>query len=378
MRTSTIISGAVLALIGSVSALDSAAASPTNLQCAVQVVSSWSLAQQANETIVVSVDAMSLGGMVPAARAGYGGLLLFGNRGSNVMATTVRALQKMTPHHYPMMVMTDEEGGGVMRLNNLVGPFAWPQVMGRTLSPQQIGAVAQRVGTQLAALGVNTDLAPVLDLDSRAVWPGPSNPDGLRSFGAAPLKNAVQATAFMSGLTKAGVTSVLKHFPGLGGSSGNTDYGPATTKPWAVLKTSALIPFEKAIASGARAVMMSNAVVPGLTTIPASLSAPAVSVLRNQLGFEGLIMTDSLSAGAISALHLSEANAAVLALRAGVDQILYHTSSTVSGTLGEAQLISASIQRAVTSGSLPSTVLVDAAAHVLATRSTLSCPGATS
>ena len=349
----------------------------SNLQCATQVVSTWTLAQQANETIVVPVDAMSVGAMVPAARGGYGGLLLLGSRGSAVMATTLLALQRMTPHHLAMMVMTDEEGGGVMRLNNLVGAFPWPQVMGATMTPQQIRVVAQRVGGQLAALGVNTDLAPVLDLDSRAVWPGPTNPDGLRSFGAAPQKTAVQATAFMSGLASSGVTPVIKHFPGLGGSSRNTDYGPAATKPWATLKTTALIPFERAIASGAVAVMLSNALVPGLTNLPAGLSSAVVSVLRNDLGFTGLIMTDSLSAGAIGALHLSEAAAAVMALQAGADQVLF-SSATVAGSLATAQSISNAIQGAVASGSLSRATLIGAAAHVVATRNVLSCATTTS
>jgi beta-N-acetylhexosaminidase len=355
-----------------------AGATPTNLQCAVQVVSSWTLARQANETIVVSVNAMDLGGMVPAARAGFGGLLLLGSRAPLVIASTLGALQRMTPNHYQMMVMTDEEGGGVMRLNNLVGAFPWPQLMGRTMTPQQIGAVGQKVGAQLAAMGVNTDLAPVLDLDGRAVWPGPTNPDGMRSFGAAPLKTAVQGTAFMSGLTRAGVTSVVKHFPGLGGSSGNTDYGPATTKPWTILKSSALIPFEKAIAGGASAVMLSNAVVPGLSTVPASLSPQVVSELRNDLGFQGLITTDSLSAGAIGALHLSVAAATIRALQAGADQVLFNSSPTAAGSLLDAQSVSASVVAAVTSGALSRTSLIDAAAHVLATRNVLSCATTTS
>ena len=350
-----------------------ASGAPTNLQCAVQVVSSWTLARQANETIVVSVNAMNLGAMVPAARAGYGGLLLLGSRAPTVIASTIGALQRKTPDHYQMMVMTDEEGGGVMRLNNLVGEFPWPQVMGRTMTPHQIRGVAQRVGGQLAAMGVNTDLAPVLDLDGRAVWPGATNPDGMRSFGAAPLKTGVQGTAFMQGLTRAGVTAVVKHFPGLGGSSGNTDYGPATTKPWATLKTSALIPFEKAIAGGASAVMLSNAIVPGLTSVPASLSPEVVSVLRNDLGFQGLIMTDSLSSGAIGALHLSVAAATVRALQAGADQVLFNSSSSVAGSLAAARSVSMAIVAAVTTGTLPRANVIDAAAHVLATRNDLTC-----
>ena len=356
------------------------AASATNsaLQCATQIVSVWPIAQQANETVVVPVDAMNLGGMVPAARAGFGGLLLLGSRAPSVMATTMIALQRKTPSHYPMMVMTDEEGGGVRRLQNLVGPFPWPQDMGRTMTPRQIMAVGARVGAALSAVGVNTDLAPVVDLDARRVWPGPANPDGLRSFGAAPLKTSVDAIAFMGGLSSANVLAVVKHFPGLGGSNTNTDYGPAATKPWSVLQRTGLIPFERAIAAGAAAVMLSNAVVPGLSTVPAGLSPEVVAALRNDLGFQGLIMTDSLSAGAISALHLTVPAAAVRALSAGVDQILFGGASSVTTSLATAQAISTAIQAAVANGTLPVARLIDAAAHVLAAHNVMSCATTTS
>lgn len=360
-------------IVGAGGQAGAALATTSTLQCATQVVSAWPIAQQANETVVVPVDAMNLGGMVPAARAGFGGLLLLGSRAPSVMATTMTALQRKTPSHLSMMVMTDEEGGGVRRLQNLVGPFPWPQDMGRTMTPRQITAVGARVGTALSAAGVNTDLAPVVDLDARRVWPGPTNPDGLRSFGAAPLKTSVDATAFMNGLSSANVLAVVKHFPGLGGSNTNTDYGPATTKPWSVLQRTGLIPFERAIAAGAAAVMLSNAVVPGLSTVPAGLSPEVVAALRGALGFQGLIMTDSLSAGAISALHLTVPAAAVRALSAGVDQILFGGASSVASSLATAQAISTAIQAAVANGTLPGARLIDAAAHVVAAHNVLSC-----
>lgn len=346
---------------------------PTGLACATQVVSGWSLARQANETVVVSIDAMHLGAVAPAARGGFGGILLFGSRASSVMATTITALQRMTPSHTTMMVMTDEEGGGVTRLNNVVAPFPWAQQMGQSMTPSQIAATALRVGAQLAAVGVNTDLAPVLDLDARAVWPGPTNPDGLRSFGGAPLKSSVDGVAFVRGLAKSGVLSVVKHFPGLGGSTGNTDYGTAATRPWSVLAKTGLVPFQQAVNDGVRAVMMSNATVPGLSTLPASLSPVVVSVLRSQLGFQGLIMTDSLTAGAIGALHLSAPQAAVLALRAGVDQVITGSSSSPASALTMATSISNALQAAVMTGQLSRATLIAAAAQVLNARNTPVC-----
>ena len=369
------------AFVASASAGANGANSPP-LACASQIVSTWPLARQAAETIVVPVDAMHLGAMVPAARAGYGGLLLLGSTGSTVMVRTLRALQRMTPSHFPMMVMTDEEGGGVRRLQNLVAPFPWPQDMGRTMTPTRIAAVGTTVGTELGAIGVNTDLAPVADLDARQVWPSASNPDGLRSFGAAPLKAALDVVAFARGLGSSGVVAVVKHFPGLGGSSANTDYGPAATKPWSVLETGALVPFEQAIAAGVPVVMLSNATVPGLSTLPAGLSAPVVDALRGQLGFQGLIMTDSLSAGAISALGLSVPAAAVRALAAGADQVLFGGAKNSTEALALAQAVSMAIQHAVVNGRLNARTLTSAAAQVLvvqalATHVTLTCPAPT-
>jgi beta-N-acetylhexosaminidase len=357
-----------------------AAAAPTpqasNLACAAKVVTKWTLVALANQTVVVSVNARDLAAMAPAAQAGFAGLILFGTTAPAGMARVVAHLQTLTPDKYPMLIMTDEEGGGVERLTNVVGAFPWAQSMGKTMSAAQITATALRVGRALKSVGVNMDLAPVLDVDGRSVEPGEADPDGLRSFGGSPSLVATDGTAFMEGLSDANLTSVLKHFPGLGGASRNTDYGPATTKPWSVLKVTALVPFEKAIAAGAPAVMLSNASVPGLTTLPAGISPAVVRELRQNLGFKGLLVTDSLSAGAISALHLSAAQAAVKALAAGADLILAGSAGTPAAEVTFAKDISRSIVSAVVHGVLARSTLVAAVAQVLATRNTLTCPAA--
>jgi beta-N-acetylhexosaminidase len=249
--------------------------------------------------------------------------------------------------------------------------------MGKNLNAARITAIARRVGAALATAGVNTDLAPVLDVDSRAQYPGEANPDGYRSFSGVPSVAATDATAFMQGLQESGVLSVVKHFPGLGYSTRNTDYGPAATLSWAKLQTTGLVPFRQAIESGATAVMMSNARIPGLSSVPAGLSPVVVQYLRTTLGFKGLIVTDSLSAGAISALHLAEPAASVMALAAGDDLILFGSPTSVAATLILAAKISAAIVRAVTMGTLSKSTLVAAAAQDLAARNQLNCPATT-
>ena len=133
------------------------------------------------------------------------------------------------------------------------------------------------------------------------------------------------------------------------------------------------MPFREAIAGGARAIMMSNASIPGLTTLPAGLSSVAVGQLRHQLGFTGLVMSDALDAGAISARHLSVAQASVVALAAGVDQVLNGNPASPALALQTASLTTAALVAAVAQGTLTRARLVAAAAQVVASTHTLVC-----
>jgi beta-N-acetylhexosaminidase len=275
-----------------------------------------------------------------------------------------------------MLVMTDQEGGGVERLTNLVATLPWAQTMGKNLMVSQIIAQGQRVGLSMKAAGVNTDLAPVLDVDARAVEPGARDPDGYRSFSGMPATAARDGIGFMSGLRAAGVMSVVKHFPGLGGATGNTDDGPAATRPWRTLETTGLVPFKDAIDDGATAIMVSNARVPGLSALPSSISPTVMMVLRHQLGFGGLIVTDSLGAGALAALHLGVPAASVKAIEAGADLVLAGTPASASSSLHLAAQTSRALQGAVTAGALPLSTLDAAAAETLASMNTLSCTSA--
>jgi beta-N-acetylhexosaminidase len=350
-----------------------AGASPSSLTCATRLVSTWSLTQVARETVVVSAQASSLASLESAAAQGYGGFLLFGSSAPAALPSVLASLRQREPSHQVPMVMTDDEGGGIIRFSNLVGQWPWAQVMGSTMTSAQITAVGQRVGAAMVRAGLNVDLAPVADVDGRAVIPGAADPDGLRSFGASPTKDAVDVSAFAAGLARAHVVAVVKHFPGLGGSSGNTDYGPAHTLPWSVLRATALVPFRRALSSGVTSVMMSNATVPGLTTLPASMSSVAIDYLRHTLGFHGLVMTDSLSAGAISALHLSAAQASVDSIAAGADQVLSGNPASPALALQTASLTTAALVAAVSDGRLTRAQLVQAASQVVATTNDLRC-----
>jgi beta-N-acetylhexosaminidase len=232
-------------------------------------------------------------------------------------------------------------------------------------------------------LGVSVDLAPVVDLDDR---PGPSatNPDGLRSFSAVPGIAASYGLAFVKGLRSAGIVPVVKHFPGLGGASGNTDYSLASTVPFAQLQVAGLVPFRAAIAAGVPAIMVSNAAVPGLTDLPASLSPAAIDgLLRHTLGFEGLVLTDSLSAGAVAQAGYQLPEASAAAIEAGADMILFGSTLTPTETvLLSPQNVATSIRQiveaivsATAAGSLPIDRLNNAVEHVLAAKDVNLCAG---
>lgn len=329
----------------------------------------WSLARLANQTVAIPVDADQAGSLAAAVSYGFGGVLLFGLDAPASLGSTLAHLRTLVPGHLGLFVMTDEEGGGVERMENLVGAFPWARTMAETMTPAQITALATRVGRRMLANGVDMDLAPVLDVDGRDVEPGATDPDGYRSFGGSPAVVATDGIAFMRGLEAAGVTPVVKHFPGLGGSTGNTDDGPAATLAWSELKRADLHPFESAITDGVPAIMVANARVPGLSSRPASLSPQVlVRTLRTWLGFKGLIVTDSLTAGAISAIGLTPAAAAAEAIGNGADMVLFGATPTAAGDVGLAESASDAIVAAVEHGQMAKATLVAAAAHVLAAK----------
>lgn len=259
-------------------------------------------------------------------RAGAGGLLFLGSAAAPAdLASRLRLWSKP----FRPLVMADEEGGEVSRLDPVVASVPWPQEMARTMTPAQVQSLASRVARQMRSAGVTVDLAPVLDVDAR---PGPSasNPDGKRAFSGNAAVVSTYGIAFLRGLRAGGVVPVVKHFPGLGGSSGNTDVGSARTVPFSSLQREGLVPFRASIGAGAPAVMVANASVPGLTSLPASLSRAVITtLLREQLGFHGLVVTDSLSAGAVQRIAPLP-TAAVDSVVAGADMVLFGSTLTAA------------------------------------------------
>ncbi|HEY5032862.1 MAG TPA: glycoside hydrolase family 3 N-terminal domain-containing protein [Actinomycetes bacterium] len=326
------------------------------------VLAGWPVQRLAAQTLVVTVEENATRSVAPEVAAGAGGVLLRGTHGPADLGAVLASLRTKAPGGIEPFVMTDEEGGAVQRMANLVGVVPSARAMA-AMTPAEITQTATALGRRLRALGVTVDLAPVLDLDA---GPGPnaSDPDGTRSFSLSAAVATKDGLAFAAGLQAAGVMPVVKHFPGLGGATANTDDAAAMTRPWSELQGAGLLPFSAAVRAGLPAVMVTNASVPGLSTVPASISPAVISgVLRHQLGFHGLVITDSLSGGALVASGSSVQSASVAALVAGADLVLFDFTARklaagYSGTV-------AAIVVAVTSGRLSRARLEDAVGHVL-------------
>lgn len=334
-------------------------------------ISTWSANRLAGAVIVAPVQLSALPAAKSMVASGVGGLLLYGNDPSPQLAAQLAQLRAAEPGGFPLLVSSDEEGGAVQRLATLTGGLPSARQMG-TETPAAIRAQALTLGRTLKALGVTVDLAPVAGLDS---GPGPDaqHPLGTRSFSANPQTASADVVAFTQGLQQAGILPSVKHFPGLGTASGNTDDMAATTAPWSQLQQRDVLPFQAAIQAGARGLMTSNAVVPGLTTLPVSLSGVATTtVLRHQYGYRGVIFTDSMSAAAISQAGYTVPQAAVQALVAGADAVLFGTGATDNGA-AQAQAVRAAIVAAVQNGTIPLARLRDAAAAIAQGLGTPTC-----
>jgi beta-N-acetylhexosaminidase len=352
-------------------------------QCTnAQIISAWPLERRAAQLIVIPSLNFNVTALKTTVAAGVGGILFLGNSPAPAdLAGAVAQMGQSAPGGIAPMTMADEEGGGIQRMAGAVDDFPWPRQMAASMTTDQITATAVRVGRQLRQAGVDMDLAPVLDIDG-GNGPNRTDADGQRSFSADPTTAAQDGVAFLNGLRQSGVIPVAKHFPGLGGTVGNTDNGAASTPPLVTLQAGALGPFRAAIAAAAPAVMVANAAVPGLTSAPASVSAAAINgLLRQELGFNRLVLTDSLSAGAIRQAGLGVPEAGVAAVTAGADMVFFGSTLTPADTLllspanvdaTTHQVINALVT-AVTTGRLPVDRLNDAVGHVLSARAINLC-----
>ncbi|MEV0111869.1 glycoside hydrolase family 3 protein [Streptomyces sp. NPDC050844] len=271
-----------------------------------------------------------------------------------------------------VLVAIDEEGGDVTRLEVRSGSsFPGNHALGAVDDTALTRDVAAELGRRLAACGVNLNWAPSADVNSN-----PDNPViGVRSFGADPLLVARHTAAYVEGLQSAGVAACTKHFPGHGDTAVDSHHDvPRIGVDHEVLRARDLAPFRAAIAAGTRAVMSAHILVPSLDPeYPATLSHRILTgVLREELGYEGLIVTDGMEMQAISATYGIE-RGSVLAIAAGADAIC------VGGGLADDETVLRlrdALVGAVHRGELSEERLADAAARVRALAHWTSVSGA--
>lgn len=281
-----------------------------------------------------------------------GGMIMF----SENLETTEQTAQlisdiqecAMNNNGIGMFMSVDEEGGTVARVADSLGTTAFEDMVTYSdASDEHVSyEIGYTIGTDLKALGFNLDFAPVADVDIS----GASELGG-RMFSSDPEIVATMASNVAVGLKDAGVCATLKHFPGLGAAEGNThtDSDVTISRSLDDLRATEFVPFKKGIESGADFVMVGHQIISGVGDwLPSDLSYTVVTeLLRNELSFNGLIVTDSQMMNTITDVY-SAGEAAVMAVNAGVDIVLMPAdlteaidsvcSAVESGEIGQSRI----------------------------------------
>jgi len=252
----------------------------------------------------------------------------------------------------PLLVAVDQEGGPVSN-----APWVSPQPaaaeVGARRDPAEASRIARAMGEELSAAGVNTDFAPVVDTGGGAAI-------GSRSYGDDPALVGRMGAAAVRGFREAGIISAAKHFPNHGPATADSHTGrPVVPHDLERVREHDLPPFRAAVEAGVPMVMVSHLVYPAIDPEnPASLSSGAVRLLREELGFGGVILTDDLSMEAATRGG-TVSQAAVEAVRAGNDAVI------LSGTAAEQAAAQEAVVRAVESGGLPRERVYESAERIL-------------
>lgn len=326
------------------------------------------LARLIGQKLVVRMEGTTpSAGLLARVRAGeVGGVILFG---SNVIspaqvASLTGALQAAARagRQPPLLIATDQEGGTIERI-----PWAPP-----TLSPPQMGAIGLTstarqqgliTGQALLGLGIDCDLAPVADVPSSTT--SFMYEEG-RTWSFDPTLTSSLSNAFAHGLRLGGVVPVMKHFPGIGMATQDTDAYVVTISAPATDLAPGLVPYQAAISRGVPMIMLSNATYSAYDPLNgAGWSRTIVrGLLRDQLGFRGVTITDSLS-GTAKARGISVSTLAIRASIAGTDMIL------VTGSEASTQATYEAMLAAARAGQIPRTRLLAQYNRILTLKSTL-------
>ena len=365
--------GAAAPLAGALSGGQAATAQQRPALERIRAQAGLSAQQLAGQRVIFSYPGLT----VPAAllqqiTAGEAaGVIFFGENisGDAQIASAVsqlRQAQQQRPVPSPLLLMTDQEGGLVRRLPG--APVMSEKQIGQSANPATAAAQAGTgAGQNLASVGMNVNLAPVLDVFRKS---GNFIDQFQRSYSSKAPTVTSCGQAFITAQQLTGVAATAKHFPGLGAAtrSQDTDTGPVTLKvSLATLRSTDEAPYPAAISAGVRLIMASWAIYPALdASFPAGLSTAVIQgELRGRLGYQGVTITDALEAGALTAFGTS-AQRAVLAAQAGMDLILCSARDVTQG-----QAVTLALASAYGSGQLNPAGFTAAVQRVTALRGTL-------
>ena len=289
------------------------------------LIRDWSLGEKIGQLFMVGFDGTEvtpeLAGWMEAY--GWGGVILFGRNVESPaqLLTLTHGLQTTQRRAaLPLLIAVDQEGGRVARLKAPFTAFPSAATLGNTDSEALAYEVGQALGRELRAVGINMDMAPVLD-----VLTNPANTViGDRAFSTSPQSVARQGVACIRGMHTAGILAVGKHFPGHGNTRLDSHVDlPFSERTILQLRTCELLPFQQAIAAGLLAIMTAHVIVNAWDPKqPATVSSSILTdILRTETRFPGVIISDDLEMAAVSETIPWE-EVPLRALQAGVDLLL--------------------------------------------------------
>jgi beta-N-acetylhexosaminidase len=330
--------------------------------CVTQVLGSLTLAQRVGQLFVVGVDGNIAGPELTAAERTYhfGSLLL--NKtgaGTAALAAQTAAMQELAPSGtggVRFFIAANQEGGQIQQLSGPGFATMPSELVQGSWALGTLRSAATDWGTDLRAAGVNLDLAPVMDVVPQGTAASNAPIGALdREFGFDPVTNGEHGTAFIQGMAAAGVTTVAKHFPGLGRVAGNTDFTSNVVDNVTTANDPYLNSFRDAVGAGVPMVMVALATYTKIDPSELAVFSPAVMrLLRDGLGFNGVIVSDDLGQAA-AVQSVPAANRAVDFLTAGGDLV-------TSQSLGPAEQMAAGVL-AKASGNAAFRATVDSAAQ---------------
>ncbi len=301
---------------------------PNNAEANERHLSSMTLEEKVGQIMLVFFEGSTMSENLQkfVSEIKVGGVILYSSRNNIESVEQVAHLNEeiqrraLVSGSRPLFIAIDQEGGLIARIREGVTSFPGNMALGAAGDPSLAGRVASVMGEELASLGINMNFAPVVDVNNN-----PLNPIiGVRSFGSDPQRVARLGAAMISAFLEKGVFPSAKHFPGHGDTEVDSHSGlPTINVSKGRLNTVEFPPFKAAVDTGVPMVMTAHVLVPSLDEKnPATLSPAILGMLRSELNFKGLIITDSMGMAALKKERTLE-EAAIEALNAGADILLF-------------------------------------------------------